>query len=304
MAILAPHPPAAMHRSVARWRAGVLLTLPSCLFVFVFLVYPVIDLVRVSFHDYSPLRSSSSPFVGLGNYAWMLASDTVWHSLVVTLAFTFLSVLLELLVGLLTAVLLARLVLEMKSAWARFLSRAANGIFILPFAVPGIVAAIAWKMLLHPQFSPINAILGVQIAWFTEFPLLGIVAADAWKTTPLILFLALSALLSIDNAQFEAARIDGARPWQEFVYLTLPAIIPVLAVTCAFRAVDAFTKVFDIVLGTTGGGPGNDTQVFPLLIWQTGFSNLHFGQAASLAILAIVISALLGWILVLFRRAQ
>lgn len=215
-------------RSAARWRAGVLLTLPSFLFVFAFLVYPIADLVRMSFRDYSPLRSSLSPFIGLKNYAWMLHSDTVWHSLGVTLAFTTLSVFVELVIGLLLAVLLSRLVLERMSAWSRFFSKAANGIFILPFAAPGIVAAVAWKMLLHPQFSPINAILGVQIPWFTDFPLLSIVVADAWKTTPLILFLALSALLSIDNSQFEAARMDGARAWHEFVYLTLPSILPCL----------------------------------------------------------------------------
>ena len=291
------------HRGVVRRRAGIVLTLPSLLFVFAFLIYPIADLVRVSFYDYSPLRSSASPFVGLRNYKWMLASDTVWHSLSVTILFTMLSVLLEVVAGLAIALLLAKLILDTNNSWARFLSRTANGIFILPFAAPGIVAAIAWKMLLHPQFSPINAILGVQVAWFTDFPLLSIVVADAWKTMPLILFLTLSALLSIDNSQFEAARMDGARPWHELAYLTLPAILPVLAVTCAFRAVDAFTKVFDIVFGTTGGGPGNDTQVFPLLIWQTGFTNLHFGQAASLAVLAIAISALLGWVLVLSRRA-
>ena len=80
--------------------------------------------------------------------------------------------------------------------------------------------------------------------------------------------------------------------------------LPVLSVACAFRAVDAFTKVFDIVFGTTGGGPANDTQVFPLLIWQTAFSNLHFGEAASLSIFAIVISGLLGSFLMLFRRVR
>ncbi len=291
-------------RNAARWRAGIMLTLPSLLFVFAFLVYPIADLIRVSFTDYSPLRSASAPFIGLRNYAWMLQSDTVWHSLWVTLAFTVLSVFLELAVGLLVAVLLSRIVMEARSAWTRRFGRIANGIFILPFAAPGIVAAIAWKMLLHPQFGPVNAVLGAQIPWFTDFPLLSIVIADSWKMAPLIIFLALSALLSIDNSQFEAARMDGAGPWREFVSLTLPSIAPVLAVTCAFRAVDAFTKVFDIVFGTTGGGPGNDTQVFPLLIWQTAFSHLHFGQAASLAIFAIVVSTLLGWILVLARRSR
>jgi ABC-type sugar transport system permease subunit len=297
-------PKVVTRRRIAKARAGVALTFPSFLFVFVFLIYPIIDLIRVSFYDYSPLHSSSSPFVGLANYKWMFESDTVWHSLGVTLAFTILSVLLELTLGLLVAVLLSRLILESRGPWARFFVKVANGIFILPFAAPGIVAAIAWKMLLHPQFSPVNALLGVQVPWFTDFPLLCIVIADGWKMTPLVLFLTLSALLSIDNAQFEAAKIDGANAWQEFFHLAIPSIMPVLTVTCAFRAVDAFTKVFDIVFGTTGGGPGDDTRVFPLLIWQTAFSNLHFGQAASLAIFAIAISALLGWMVMLFRRAR
>ena len=92
----------------------------------------------------------------------------MWHSLAVTLAFTVLSVLLEAVMGVFVAVLLSRLVLGARGAWARALSRVANGVFILPFAVPGIVAAIAWKMLLHPQFSPINAIIGVQVPWLTD----------------------------------------------------------------------------------------------------------------------------------------
>ncbi len=163
--------PAGRHRSVARWRAGVLLTLPSFLFVFAFLVYPIADMIRVSFYDYSPLRSSTAPFVGLRNYGWMLSSDTVRHSLAVTLAFTVSSVALETVIGVLAALLLSKLILDGRNRWARFLSGTANGIFILPFAAPGIVAAIAWKMLLHPQFSPINALLGIQVAWFTDFPL-------------------------------------------------------------------------------------------------------------------------------------
>lgn len=293
---------ASQRRSRARSRAGLMLTLPSVLFVFALLIYPILYLARQSFFDDSPLRSSTAKFIGLENYVWMLTSDTVLHSLGVTLTFTVLSVALEVFVGLLVASLMAKLLLEGRTVFDRIFSNLVNGMFILPFATPAICAAVAWKMLLQPAFGPVDALLKSQIAWFSEYPLLSIIVADAWKMTPMVLFLFLAAILSIDPEQFEAARIDGASTWQEFYYLTLPSILPILAVTTAFRAVDAFTKVFDIVFMTTGGGPGNDTQVFPLLVWKTAFNNLRFGQASSLAILAILISLLLSTVLVLARR--
>ena len=289
-------------RKSALSRVGFFMALPAVIFTFLFLVYPMFDLVRTSFLDYSPLRSETKRFVGFANYAWMLRSDTFWHSLYITLVFTILSVAVEMALGLLAAVILSRLVVESRSPAARLLVRAANGIFILPFAIPGIVAAIAWKMLLHPQFSPINSLLHIHVAWFTEFPMLSVVAADSWKMMPFILFISMSALLSIDNSQFEAAKMDGANARQEFTHLTLPAILPVLAIICAFRAVDAFTKVFDTVLGTTGGGPGDDTRMMPLLIWQMAFSDLHFGQASCLAVFAIVVSIAIGWGVMQLKR--
>ena len=100
--------------------------------------------------------------------------------------------------------------------------------------------------------------------------------------------------MSIEPTQFEAAKMDGANAWQEFRYLTLPAILPVVVITTAFRAVDAFTKAFDIILATTGGGPGQASMVFPLYIWRTAFVSLHFGEASALAVIAIVISGAIG----------
>jgi multiple sugar transport system permease protein len=278
------------------------LTLPSFLFVFALLIYPIAYLIWQSFYDYSPLRSTQATFVGLGNYVWMLTSDTVLRSLGITLIFTLVSVALEVAIGLLVAAFMAKFLLECHSLFDRIFANLVNALFILPFATPAICAAIAWKMLLQPSFGPVDALLNQQIAWFSEYPLASVIVADAWKMTPMVLFLFLAAILSIDAEQFEAARIDGSSAWQEFYYLTLPAILPVLAVTMAFRAVDAFTKVFDIVYMTTGGGPGYDTEVFPLLVWKTAFNNLHFGQASSLAVLAILIALSLSAILLISRR--
>ncbi len=281
---------------------GVGLTLPALAFAFAFMVYPIANLVFLSFHQYSPLRSTTATFIGLDNYAWLAGSDIVGHSIWVTVVFTVVSVAIETAVGLAMATLLAKLVVESRSLFGRILSRVLNGAFILPFATPAIAGAIAWKMLLHPQFGPVDAILHTDVAWFSQFPLASVIVADAWKTMPFVLFLLFAAILSIEPDQYEAARLDGANGWQEFRYLTLPLIMPVLTVVAAFRAVDAFTKIFDIVFVTTGGGPGTETQVFPLLIWRTAFDYLSFGQASALAVVAVIISAALGASLLAVRR--
>ena len=266
------------------------------------MVYPVANLVFLSVHQYSPLRSTATTYTGLSNYSWLVGSDLVRQSILVTLAFTLVSVTIEMVIGLTLAVLLAKLVIESRRAVGRLFARLLNAIFILPFATPAIAGAIAWKMLLHPQFGPVDALLHTDIAWFARFPLASVIAADAWKTMPFVLFLLFAAILSIEPDMYEAARIDGANSWQEFRYLTLPLIMPVVGVTAAFRAVDAFTKIFDTVFVTTGGGPANETQVFPLLIWRTAFDYLHFGQASALAVVAILISAALGAALLGIRR--
>jgi multiple sugar transport system permease protein len=293
-----------LRRGRARWLTGLGLALPALVFVLAFMVYPIVSLVILSFQEYAPLRSTATTFVGLANYAWLVGSDLVHQSIWVTVVFTAVSVAIEMAIGLAIAVLLARLVIEMRSRSGRLLTRLLGAVFILPFATPAIAGAIAWKLLLHPQFGPVDAILHTDIAWFSQFPLASVIVADAWKMMPFVLFLMFAAVLSIEPEQYEAARLDGANGWQEFRYLTFPLILPVVAVTAAFRAVDAFTKIFDTVFVTTGGGPATDTQVFPLLIWRTTFDYLNFGHASALAVVAVIISALLGASLLAIRRAS
>jgi multiple sugar transport system permease protein len=293
-----------LRRGRARWLTGLGLALPALVFVLAFMVYPIASLVILSFEEYSPLRSTATTFAGLANYAWLVGSDLVHQSIWVTVVFTAVSVAIEMAIGLAIAVLLARLVIEMRSRLGRLLTRVLGAVFILPFATPAVAGAIAWKLLLHPQFGPVDAILHTDIAWFSQFPLASVIVADSWKMMPFVLFLMFAAVLSIEPEQYEAARLDGANGWQEFRYLTLPLILPVVAVTAAFRAVDAFTKIFDTVFVTTGGGPATDTQVFPLLIWRTTFDYLNFGHASALAVVAVIISALLGTSLLAIRRAS
>lgn len=287
-----------------RWKTGILLILPCFLFIFVFMIYPICSVGYLSFHEYALLRSPEAFFVGLRNYEWMVGSYIVSYSLYVTILFTVVSVTIELIVGLFIANELAKQMREKFSKVGKGLNRVLRSIFILPFAVPGVVAALAWKMLLQPQFGPVNALLGVDVVWTSQYPLLSIIIADAWKMMPFLLFIFFAAIMSIPAERFEAIKIDGTSGQQEFRYVVFPAILPVIAVALAFRAVDAFTKIFDIVYVMTGGGPGMQTQVFPLLIWKTAFSHFHFGEASVLAVAAIAISLIFGSILILRGRSK
>lgn len=282
------------HSAAARIPVGLVLVLPALIFLGSFMVYPVCSLLFLSFYDYSPLRSAKLTWVGLGNYINALSDPATWASLRTTIVFTLGSVLIEVIIGLLAAVLLARVTVRHTGRIGSLLGRIFSGGFILPFAMPSVVAAVIWKIMLDPQIGPIDALLGSPIAWFADHPLLAIVVVDAWKTMPFVMFLLYAAIMSIEPSQYEAAELDGANSWQQFRHLTLPAILPILSVTCALRAVDAFTKAFDIIIATTGGGPGQASMVFPLFVWRAAFVSLHFGEASALAVIAILISGAVG----------
>jgi multiple sugar transport system permease protein len=146
---------------------GLLLASPALLFLAVFLVYPVADLIYLSFHDYSPLRGGEPKWVGIDNYASAVTEPATLGSIWTTIVFTLTSVAIELVIGLFVAVLLARVTLEYGGRPGRVVSRMFAAGFILPFAIPGVVAAVAWKMFLDPQIGPIDVALGSPVAWFT-----------------------------------------------------------------------------------------------------------------------------------------
>jgi multiple sugar transport system permease protein len=280
--------------AAARMPVGLVLTLPAAAFLAAFMIYPVCSLLLLSLYDYSPLRSAALIWVGWGNYVEALFDPASWASLRTTIVFTLGSVAIELAVGLLLAVLLARVTIRNTGRLGLLAGRIFSAGFILPFAIPSVTAAVIWKIMLDPQIGPVDALLGAAIPWFAHYPLMTIIVIDAWKTTPFVMFLLFAAIMSIEPSQYEAAELDGADGWQQFRHLTFPAILPVLTVTAALRAVDAFTKAFDIILATTGGGPGQASMVFPLFIWRTAFVSLHFGEASALAVIAIVISGAVG----------
>ena len=279
-------------------RIGIYFILPCFLFLLVFLAYPLFRTIYLSFYNYNPIQSLEKTFAGIDNYKWLINDPSFLNSLYITILFTVLSVILETIFGLLIAVILGKL--REGGIIKRIASIVLLGIFIIPWAIPGISAAVSWRLLYHPQFGPINFLLGKSILWLSNshLALFSIIIADVWKCTPFFIIILFAAVICIPKEQIEAAHTDGATNWQEFRYIVLPSILPVMLVAFIFRAIDAFTKIFDLVYMLTSGGPGKATEVLPLLIFKTALKYFRFGTASALSVVAILISLVFGiWLL-------
>jgi len=288
------------------YRTGFFLTLPAVLFVVSFIIYPLFSALFLSFHEYNPLHSLEMTFIGSKNYQWLFAEPNFKHSLFITTSFTLMSVTLETFLGLSISIFFATFIKEKSHGILKWLYRGAISILIMPWAIPGISAAVAWRLLFHPLYSPINAVLGKQIMWLSSplLALFSIVIADTWKCTPYFIFFFIAGIISIPPAQFEAAKIDGASGWEEIRYVILPNLLPVIIVASSLRAIDSFTQIFDMVYVLTGGGPGTATKVIPLLIQETGLRFFRMGLASSMAVVSVLVSISFGVILLRRRKAS
>jgi multiple sugar transport system permease protein len=166
-------------------------------------------------------------------------------------------------------------------------------IFILPMMVAPIVVGLIWRFLYNEQFGPLNQVLtglGLPaVSWLSspDLALVSVIIADIWQWTPFIFILSLAALQSLPSSAIEAARIDGASPWQAIVFIKLPLMMPVIVVAALLRLIDAF-KVLEVIYILTEGGPGLSTEILSLHIYKTAFVSQQLGRASALSNLLLV----------------
>jgi ABC-type sugar transport system permease subunit len=264
-----------------------LLLLPAAVIVFGVVLYPAGRALVISFYNVDSPFPGDYPFVGLDNYREVLADRRLWAAAGHTLYFTVASTALELVLGLGLATLLAA---PMRLRW---LFRA---VVILPWALPTIVNGAMWRWILNAQYGVANAVL-TQLhlqhdyrSWLGTSPFLAlnmVVVADVWKNTSLVAFFLLAGLQTIPQGLYEAARVDGAGPVRSFFRITLPLLLPNIALVLVLRTIEAF-KVFDIVYVMTGGGPASGTQTVTFFTYLQAFSALRFSSGAALAYLTVL----------------
>lgn len=265
--------------------------------------YPALRTLVLSFTN-SKLTglAKNVEWVGFANYLKALTNDNFQAAALRTAYFVVMSVGLEVIIGVLVALLLDQ---------KFFGQKVARVLLIIPLALPTIVNAMMWRWIYHPDFGALNALLtqthileGYR-SWLGEpsVAMNMIILADVWKNYPIISLVTLAALKLVPKDFFEAAQIDGANIWTRFWRITYPMILPALMVGVVLRTIDA-VKVFDIIYVMTRGGPADSTKTLSFLVYQEGFSNLRSGSAAAYAYLVVLISIILIVLYVTLLRRQ
>ena len=175
-----------------------------------------------------------------------------------------------------------------------------RSLILLPWVLPGVVAAILWRFMYDPQLGLINSMLlafGLAdhgIAWLAEpsTAMLSVIVAAVWKGFPFSCIVYLAALQTIDQEQVEAAIIDGAGALRRLVHVVIPNMRDVIVINFILTTILTF-NYFDMIWVMTRGGPQSATQIFPTKIYELGFGQFRFGDAAVYGVFSILVLALL-----------
>lgn len=245
-----------------------------------------------SFYSYK-LNMPSIPmaFVGFQNYIEIFSDELFLQSLKNNIVFAILSVSIEMILGIVIAMLLSD---------DNKLSRIMTTILLVPMIIAPVATGTLWRMMLDRTYGIINyllSFLGIPaISWLSDHSLAiyTIILVDIWQFTPYVAILILSSIKAIPRSFMDSARVDGASPWRLFRSIVLPITAPVIIVVMMIRFIDAF-KVFDTIFVMTQGGPGNATEMLPTYIYRQGIKFFRVGYSSSTAILFVVTMFMVTW---------
>jgi multiple sugar transport system permease protein len=273
-------------RRASAWRmrqlAGWLFLTPAIAYLLFAFALPIVYNVMLSFEKTSPatIGDFTAPFAGSDNYRFILHDSTSRAAIVRTLEFTAGSLLGQFVIGFALALLFS----------LRFPGRTlARSLIIVPWLLPLIVTGVMFRFLFQAEGGAVNQVLtslglaSHPVEWLTDpdLSLWTILIANIWLGVPFFTLLLYSALQDVPVEVKEAAVIDGAGPWQRLRLVIVPIILPVIEVTLLLGFV--FTvKVFDLVIGLTGGGPANSTQLMTTWSYNLSFQEFSFGEGAAL----------------------
>ena len=266
-------------------KEGYRFVLPAALVVAAVTIYPLGYVMWLSLHR-RQLIFDVWRFAGLENYLFLLQDGRFLRALWNTTYFTILSVAMEMVLGLIIALLLQRLFP------ARGILRA---IVLLPWALPTVVSARMWEWMYNTELGIINYLLGVKINWLGSpfWALHAAILMDVWKTTPFVALLFMAGLQVIPRELYQSALVDGAGRWYMFWRITLPLLKPVIVVVLLFRTIDAF-RVFDAIYVLTGGGPANTTETLSIYAYKVLFQTLQFGYGSTIAMVVFICVGLIS----------
>jgi len=269
---------------------------PSLAVLALITLLPALYLLATSFTQLSLTRPEtqwdfSQP---LESYRQLWSDSRLHNSVWVQIKLSFWTVLLQLLIGLLLALLL--------NVRSRLLE-ALRTVFLIPMVLPPIVVAIIWKVIYTPDISPMHGIFR-SVGWNVpalitdpDWALTSIIIADTWEWFPFTMLMVLAALQMMPQELLDAAKVDGASPWQLTRHITLPFIRGVLLVAGLFRLIDSI-KAFPLIFILTDGGPGNLTEVTNYYSYLQAFNFSYLGFSSAITVVLLAATIVLSWVIV------
>lgn len=282
-----------MSKNKAKYQArtAYMMIAPAVLIIFGMGIFPVCYSIWLSFNKVHPMTFETD-FIGLQNYSEIFANPEFWQSIGITLYFCIVSIAVQMVLGVLVAMLLNQ----------RFVGRGiVRALILLPWAVPTIVNANLWNWILNANYGILNRVLmklGIisdSIAWLSDgsTALHMIILADTWRMLPLVVVMLLAGLQTVSKNVLEAAVVDGAGAWKRFWAVYMPALKPMIFVILVLRTIQAI-RVFDIVYVLTKGGPANKTMVISFYSYFETFNYLNYGKGAAIAMVIAVLALVLS----------
>ncbi|MEH7009521.1 sugar ABC transporter permease [Neobacillus niacini] len=268
-----------------------LFVLPALSFLFLFSIVPIIYLIWLSFTDYS--LPNPAVFIGLENFSRMLEDKLFFKSIFNTLVYTFGSMALGLAFALAIAVLLNR---QLKGL------RIFKVFYFLPTITSEVITAMIFLWVFDNNLGILNYLLKVlgmenPPAWLLEptTAMLILIFIGAWRGAAYNTPIFLAALQSVPQSYYEAARLDGANAWKQFIHISLPSITHMLVYSMVMSVIGSF-QVVAVVDILTNGGPMDSTMVAIKHIWQQSFEFNYVGYGASLSLVLFPFLLLITWL--------
>jgi trehalose/maltose transport system permease protein len=286
----------AQHRARTAW----LLLTPMLAALAAVALWPLARTIWFSFTDATLFDLAAARFIGLDNFALLLADPQWWRSAWNTLVFTAVSVALEVCLGFAIALTLH----------AKFPGRGPlRAAVLIPWAIPTVVSAKMWGWMFHDVYGVVNAILldigiiAAPVAWTASphLAMAALIAVDVWNTTPCVVLLLLAGLQMLPQDYFDAAEVDGASPLTRFFRITVPLMKPALVVAAIFRALDAM-RIFDLVYVLTGSN--RETMTMAVYARQQLIDFQDFGAGSAAASLLVLVIGIMTAIFVMAARLR
>lgn len=255
----------------------------SILFILGMMVYPLGYTVYNSLTDWNLSYGGDQMWVGLANYKEIFTSDDrFWNSVKLTFYFTIAAMVVEVVLGVLIAILFDARDFRGK--------RVVRSIFLMSMMATPVAIAMVWMLMFEPTAGILNHFLkqlGLpKLLWIagsnTVIP--SLVLVDIWEWTPLISLIVIAGLAGLPHEPYESARVDGANSFQIFFKITLPMLAPTISVAALLRLIDC-VKTFDIIYVMTMGGPGYSSETLNIYTYQQSFQYFNFGYASSLLVI-------------------